>query len=95
MYDETQMKIINAAMELPQWNPCLEETDFKACGDVKSDLISFSRTYMKKVTPQMVRISIGLRTPELVDYVCTKMNMPFLKSNPLFERTVASHKNSC
>ena len=109
MYDETQMKIINAAMELimekgyastttkdiaksaginectifrkfkgkkeivlsamelPQWNPCLEETDFKACGDVKSDLISFSRTYMEKVTPQMVRISIGLRTPELYD----------------------------
>lgn len=107
MYDETQMKIINAAMnlvmekgysatttkdiakaaeinectifrkfkgkkdivlsamELPEWNPCLREQDFQTCGDVEKDLISFAKMYMCKVTPRMVKVSIGLRTPEL------------------------------
>ena len=47
-------EIILAAMSLPKWNPIPEE-----------DLVSFSRTYMTKVTPQMVKISIGLRSAEL------------------------------
>lgn len=109
MYDETQMKIINAtmnlimeqgysgattkniakmagvnectifrrfegkkdivlvAMGLPEWNPGLSESDFIACDDVRDSLISFSEVYMHKVTPRMVKISIGLRTPELTD----------------------------
>lgn len=109
MYDETQMKIINAtmnlimekgysltttkdiaksagvnectifrkfkgkkeivlsAMELPEWNPCLDKKDFQSLDDVKQQLISFAKTYMQKVTPQMVKISIGLRTPELYE----------------------------
>ena len=58
-------EIILAAMELPEWNPCLREQDFQTCGDVEQDLISFAKTYMRKVTPQMVKVSIGLRTPEL------------------------------
>lgn len=58
-------EIVLSAMELPQWNPCLKEEDFPVCGDVMRDLITFSKAYMKKVTPQMVKISIGLRTPEL------------------------------
>ncbi|MDD3417610.1 MAG: TetR/AcrR family transcriptional regulator [Lachnospiraceae bacterium] len=57
--------IILAAMQLPKWNPSLKETDFSRMGDIRSDLISFSQQYMKKVTPQMVKLSIGLRTPEL------------------------------
>lgn len=57
--------IILAAMQLPKWNPSLRETDFSRMGDIRSDLISFSQQYMKKVTPQMVKLSIGLRTPEL------------------------------
>lgn len=58
-------EIILSAMELPEWNPCLREQDFQTCGDVEQDLISFAKTYMHKVTPQMVKVSIGLRTPEL------------------------------
>ena len=60
-------EIVLAAMELPDWNPCIEIQDFKKCGDIKQDLISFSQTYMRKVTPQMVKVSIGLRTPELYE----------------------------
>ena len=54
-----------AAMELPKWNPGLKESDFVYEGNLKKDLTSFARTYMKKVTPQMVKISIGLRAAEL------------------------------
>lgn len=59
--------IILSAMELPEWNPCLKERDFQICGDVEKDLISFAKVYMRKVTPQMVKVSIGLRTPELYE----------------------------
>ena len=58
-------EIVLAAMELPKWNPGLKESDFVYEGNLKKDLTSFARTYMKKVTPQMVKISIGLRAAEL------------------------------
>lgn len=58
-------EIVLSAMDLPEWNPKLSEDMFMFCGDFERDLISFSKTYMKKVTPEMVKLSIGLRTPEL------------------------------
>ena len=54
-----------AAMELPKWNPQLSESDFTYQGDLEEDLISFCEVYMNKVTPQMVKVSIGLRSAEL------------------------------
>jgi AcrR family transcriptional regulator len=57
--------IVLLAMQLPKWNPNLSEADFSYTGDVEQDLVSFSELYMKKVTPRMVKISIGLRTSEL------------------------------
>lgn len=62
---EGKKEIVTAAMELPKWNPGLSESDFTYHGDLEEDLISFSETYMNKVTPQMVKISIGLRSAEL------------------------------
>ena len=58
-------EIILSAMKLPEWNPCLKKEDFSYCGDLEKDLLSFSKVYMKKVTPKMVKVSMGLRTPEL------------------------------
>ncbi len=58
-------EIVLSAMQLPEWNPKLDENDFPYKGKLESDLISFSRIYMKKVTSKMVKLSIGLRTPEL------------------------------
>ena len=57
--------IVLAAMNLPKWNPGLSESDFNYHGNLTEDLISFSKVYMSKVTPQMVKVSIGLRTAEL------------------------------
>lgn len=60
-------EIVIAAMELPKWNPGLSESDFTYHGDLEEDLIFFSKIYMNKVTPQMVKVSIGLRSAELQD----------------------------
>ncbi|HBZ63814.1 MAG TPA: TetR/AcrR family transcriptional regulator [Lachnospiraceae bacterium] len=58
-------EIVTAAMELPKWNPGLSEEDFIYQGNLEEDLLAFSTIYMKKVTPQMVKVSIGLRSAEL------------------------------
>lgn len=58
-------EIVTAAMELPKWNPGLSESDFIYHGELEEDLLVFSEMYMKKVTPQMVKVSIGLRAVEL------------------------------
>ncbi|MGN0329500.1 MAG: helix-turn-helix domain-containing protein [Lachnospira sp.] len=60
-------EIVSSAMSLPEWNPCLKESDFKYTGDLEKDLCSFSEVYLKKVTPRMVKISLGLRSPDLYD----------------------------
>ena len=56
---------MTAAMELPKWNPGLSDRDFIYHGELEEDLLAFSEMYMKKVTPQMVKVSIGLRAAEL------------------------------
>ena len=60
-------EIIEAAMTLPEWNPGLKESDFKYTGDLMDDLCSFAEVYLKKVTPKMVKISLGLRSPDLYE----------------------------
>lgn len=58
--------IVLAAMNTSKWNPDLKETDFeRRTYNIENDLTNFSQIYMKKVTPEMVKISMGLRSPEL------------------------------
>ena len=58
-------EIVTAAMELPKWNPGLSGRDFIYHGELEEDLLAFFEMYMKKVTPQMVKVSVGLRAVEL------------------------------
>lgn len=60
-------EIVVAAMSLPKWNPCLSESDFTYKGELVDDLCSFAEIYLKKVTPKMVKVSLGLRSPDLYD----------------------------
>lgn len=64
---EGKKEIVVAAMTLPEWNPCLREEDFQYKGQLMEDLCGFAEVYLKKVTPEMVRISLGLRSPDLYD----------------------------
>ena len=60
-------EIVVAAMSLTEWNPCLRENDFEYTGELLKDLCSFAEVYLKKVTPKMVKISLGLRSPDLYE----------------------------
>ncbi len=64
---KSKKEIIAAAMTLPEWNPCLLESDFQYTGELRKDLCSFAEVYLKKVTPKMVKVSLGLRSPDLYD----------------------------
>lgn len=66
-------EIIETAMSLPEWNPCLKESDFEYTGDLIKDLCSFAEVYSKKVTPNMVKISLGLRSPDLYEITKNKI----------------------
>lgn len=63
----SKKEIVVSAMKLPEWNPCLRESDFVSEGNLVRDLISFAEVYARKVTPKMVQVSLGLRSPELYD----------------------------
>lgn len=62
---KNKKEIVLSAMTLQEWNPCLYPEDFTYSGNLEEDLLGFSRLYRNKVTPRMVKVSIGLRTPEL------------------------------
>lgn len=59
--------IVVSAMKLPEWSPCLKAEDFTYHGELEADLCSFAEVYLKKVTPEMVKISLGLRVPDLYE----------------------------
>ena len=58
-------EIVLAALEMPKWNPGLKKEDFVYQGQLMEDLVSFAKVYTSKVTPYMVKVSLGLRTAEL------------------------------
>lgn len=60
-------EIVLAALELPKWNPGLKKEDFVYHGELMEDLLAFAHVYTSKVTPRMVKVSIGLRSAELSD----------------------------
>ncbi|MGN0424423.1 MAG: TetR/AcrR family transcriptional regulator [Acetatifactor sp.] len=79
-------EIVLAALELPQWNPGLKKEDFVYQGELLDDLLSFARIYTAKVTPRMVKISIGIRAAELEDVALSGiMQVPALFKGVLIE----------
>ena len=60
-------EIVLTAMTRDEWNPKLKEEDFDYEGDLEKDLSTFAKIYISKVTTKMVKVSLGLRTPELFD----------------------------
>ena len=58
--------IVLTAMKQKEWCPVLQPEDFSNCTwNLREDLERFARLYMQRVTPRFVKISIGLRSPEL------------------------------
>lgn len=65
--------IVKAALTLPEWNSQLEKEHFSYTGNVEDDLLEFAKTYNEKVTPHMVKVSIGLRSPDLYDFTASEI----------------------
>lgn len=59
-------ELVLQAMMQSRWHPDLRPEDFgERTWNMEEDLVRFSSIYMTKVTPEFVKLSIGLRTPEL------------------------------
>ena len=59
-------EIVLAGMALPQYRPNITlETFADIKWDIESDLKMFMENYMKEVSPEFVRLSIGLRSPQI------------------------------
>lgn len=83
---QNKKEIVLEAMKLPKWNPNLSEDDFVYTGNLKEDLYSFSMIYMKKVTPEMVKVSLGLRSIELEGVAMEGiLNVPMTFKNVLMK----------
>ena len=79
-------EIVLAALEMPKWNPGFKKEDFVYCGELRKDLISFATVYDSKVTPRMIKISIGLRSAELEDAALSGiMQVPMVFKSVLIE----------
>lgn len=61
--------IVVRGMELPRWHPNVTETSFSDISfDLRADLTMFMENYMREVTPEFVKLSVGLRSPQIHPY---------------------------
>ena len=62
----SKKNIVLKSMKEKKWHPDLCEEDFKKVKyDLEKDMKYFAETYLSRVTPQFLKLAIGLRTPEL------------------------------
>lgn len=60
--------IVFAALDEKEWKQNITEDTFEPCvWDLKTDLKMFANKYLENVTPDFVKLSIGLRAPQIYD----------------------------
>ena len=65
---ENKKDIVLHGMEQEKWRGNLTEECFKeVVWELQPDLEMFMREYMKRITPDFVRLSIGLRAPQIYE----------------------------
>ena len=71
-------EIVVAGMALPQYRPNITPETFSDIKwDIEIDLKMFMENYMKEVSPEFVRLSIGLRSPQIYQQTAPLiMNIP-------------------
>ena len=69
---------VNEGMKLPRWHPNITKDTFAdISGDLRTDLTMFMENYMREVTPEFVKLSVGLRSPQIYEYTAPIiMNIP-------------------
>ena len=71
-------EIVVEGMKLPRWHPNITKDTFAdISGDLRTDLTMFMENYMREVTPEFVKLSVGLRSPQIYEYTAPIiMNIP-------------------
>ena len=71
---KSKKDIVLAALDEREWKPNITEDSFEPCvWDLKTDLMMFANKYLENVTPDFVKLSIGLRAPQIYDDVAGKI----------------------
>lgn len=64
--------IVLSGVEQIKWRANMSPEIFQnVTGDLQTDLEMFMNTYMERITPEFVNLSIGLRAPQLYDEVAS------------------------
>ena len=68
--------IVLSGVEQMKWRANMSPEIFQnVTGDLQTDLEMFMNTYMERITPEFVNLSIGLRAPQLYDEVAPYVMM--------------------
>lgn len=71
---KSKKDIVFAALDEKEWKPNITEDIFEPCvWDLKTDLKMFASKYLENVTPDFVKLSIGLRAPQIYDDIADKI----------------------
>lgn len=71
---KSKKDIVFAALDEKEWKPNITEDTFEPCvWDLKTDLKMFANKYLENVTPDFVKLSIGLRAPQIYDDIAEKI----------------------
>ena len=94
---KSKKEIVLCALDEKEWKPNISQDTFEQCiWDLKVDLKMFASKYLNNVTSDFVKLSIGLRAPQIYDDVAPKiMQIPeiFKKSlQQYFEKMYEKNK---
>lgn len=85
---KSKKDIVLSALDQKDWRPNLTKDTFDLCHwDLKIDLEMFSTKYLENVTPDFVKLSIGLRAPQIYDDVSNRI----MKIPEVFKETVQEY----
>ncbi|NTV78109.1 MAG: TetR/AcrR family transcriptional regulator [Clostridiales bacterium] len=75
---QSKKDIILCGMEQEKWRANVSEAVFsEVTWDLKTDLEMFMRSYLERVTPDFVKLSIGLRAPQIKE-----ITLPYIMKIP-------------
>lgn len=67
----------------PAWNHTYSKDDM-------AEKLKSAKDLLDLLKDAVIEMDDGMKLPNLVDNVCDRLNMPFLKMNPLFAKTIES-----
>lgn len=71
---KNKKEIVLCALDEKEWKPNISEDTFEQCvWELQADLKMFSSKYLDNVTPDFVKLSIGLRAPQIYDDTASKI----------------------